>query len=93
MKHANDSNVFEWSIFLKDTKECIGRIVCQEIDSNSPDIRDVGWLIDQFIKIKVMLRRLPHLCLNLCLIDCDITAIHTGAAIEKIQHHGKLWKN
>ena len=84
MKHANDSNVFEWSIFLKDTKECIGRIVCQEIDSNSPDIRDVGWLIDPIHQNKGYVTEAATSMLEFMFNDCDITAIHTGAAIENL---------
>ena len=82
IEHAKDSNVFQWSIFLKDTKECIGRIVCQEIDSNSPDIRDVGWLIDPIHQNKGYVTEAATSMLEFMFNDCDITAIHTGAAIE-----------
>ena len=30
MKHANDKDIFKWSIFLKETGECIGRLSCHE---------------------------------------------------------------
>ena len=51
MKHANDKDVFRWSIFLKETGECIGRISCHEghdedENINNPNIRGVGWIID-----------------------------------------------
>ena len=35
MKHAKDNNVFKWSIFLKETGECIGRISCHEATSEN----------------------------------------------------------
>lgn len=56
MKHANDNNVFRWSIFLKDTGECIGRLSCHEGHDedesiNNPNIRGVGWIIDKIRQI------------------------------------------
>ncbi len=62
MEHANDSDVFRWSIFLKDTGECIGRVSCQEGHDNDssitdPSIRGVGWLIDPALKKKDMLQK------------------------------------
>jgi RimJ/RimL family protein N-acetyltransferase len=51
MEYANDKNVFRWSIYVKETEECIGRISCHEAhdeDENiiDPSIRGVGWFID-----------------------------------------------
>ena len=46
MEHANDLDVYKWSMFLKDTGECIGRVTCQRGDVNDLAIRDVGWYID-----------------------------------------------
>ncbi len=51
MEHANDPDVFRWSIFLKETGECIGRVSCHErqLEDESitnPNIRGVGWYID-----------------------------------------------
>ena len=51
IKHANDPDSFHWSIFIKDTNECIGRISAHEAHSefeeiNDPSIRGVGWYID-----------------------------------------------
>ena len=30
IEHANDNDVFRWSVFLKETGECIGRVSCHE---------------------------------------------------------------
>ena len=38
MEHTNDSNVFRWSVFLKDTGECIGRVSCHEAKSEGYEI-------------------------------------------------------
>jgi RimJ/RimL family protein N-acetyltransferase len=47
MEHANDPNVFRWSLFLKETGECIGKYSCQDGPyEETPEIRDVGWYID-----------------------------------------------
>ncbi len=51
IKYANDNNVFKWSVFLKDTGECIGRLSCHEghdedENINDSSIRGVGWIID-----------------------------------------------
>ena len=51
IKHANDLDVFKWSVFIKDSKECIGRVTCHEAKSegyetDNPSIRGVGWYID-----------------------------------------------
>ena len=62
MEHANDSNIFRWSIFLKDTGKCIGRVSCHEAYDEDPSITDpsirgVGWLIDPALKKKDMLQK------------------------------------
>ena len=49
--NANNPNVFRWSVFLKGTNECIGKVschpACQEFENiNDPNIRGVGWFID-----------------------------------------------
>lgn len=64
MKHANNNNVFRWSIFLKDTGECIGRISCHERreedeNINDPNIRGIGWIIAP--KFQVMAQRQQRL--------------------------------
>lgn len=44
LERANDPKVFQWSIVLKDTNECIGQISVQE-NGEDLTIRDIGWFI------------------------------------------------
>ena len=51
MKRANNSDVFRWSIFLKSTGECMGRVSCHEASNDydgvtNANIRGVGWILD-----------------------------------------------
>ncbi len=86
MKHANDSNTFRWSIFLKETGECIGRISCHEghdEDSNitDPSIRGVGWLIDPVYQGNGYATEAAKAMINYMFNEVDISEIRTGAAI------------
>lgn len=86
MEHANDSNIFRWSIFLKDTGECIGRVSCHEghdEDSNitDPSIRGVGWLIDPAFQGKGYATEAATAMIDYMFNEVDINEIRTGAAI------------
>ncbi len=86
MEHANDSNIFRWSIFLKETGKCIGRISCHEghdEDSNITDssIRGVGWLIDPAFQGKGYATEAAMAIINYMFTQVDINEIRTGAAI------------
>lgn len=86
MKHANDSDVFRWSIFLKNTGECIGRISCQEAsddytDVTNPNIRGVGWILDPKYHGLGYGTEAAKAMIDYMFYDCDIESIITGAAI------------
>ena len=86
MEHANDSDIFRWSIFLKDTGECIGRVSCHEghdEDSNvtDPSIRGVGWLIDPAFQGKGYATEAAIAMIDYMFIEVGINEIRTGAAI------------
>ena len=86
MEYANDKDIFKWSIFLKDTEECIGRISCQEsYDENSsvrePNIRDVGWYIDPFYQGKGYGTEAAIAMIDYMFNEVGIEKIITGAAI------------
>ncbi len=86
MKHANDSNIFKWSIFLKDTGECIGRISCHEANDEDssitdPSIRGVGWLIDPAFQGKGYATEAAIAMVDYMFTQVDIKEIRTGAAI------------
>lgn len=85
MEHANDKNVFKWSIFLKDTNECIGIITCHDvvIDGVSNDsIRDVGWMIDPKYQGKGYGTEAARAMLDFMFNECEIEKIETGAAVS-----------
>ena len=86
MKHAKDNNVFRWSVFLKSTGECIGRLSCHEAhdeneDINNPNIRGVGWIIDPNFQGNGYGTEAARVMIDFMFLECDIEAIITGAAI------------
>lgn len=87
IKHANDNDVFEWSIFLKDTNECIGKIDYHEYskednDINDLSIRGVGWYIDPKHQGKGYGTEAARHTLKYMFEEIEITKIITGAAID-----------
>lgn len=86
VKHANDNNVFRWSIFLKDTGECIGRLSCHERceedeNINDPNIRGVGWIIDPKFQGYGYGTEAAKTMIDFMFLECEIEQIITGAAI------------
>lgn len=86
MKHANDKDVFRWSIFLKETGECIGRLSCHErnIEDNTVNdssIRGVGWLIDPKYQGQGYATEAAKAMVDFMFLECEIEKIITGAAI------------
>lgn len=87
IKHANDNDVFEWSIFLKDTNECIGKIDYHEYSKedneiNDLSIRGVGWYIDPKYQGKGYGTEAARHTLKYMFEEVEITKIITGAAID-----------
>ena len=86
MKYAKDGNVFKWSVFLKETGECIGRISCHEASVENPNITDsnirgVGWIIDPKYQGKGYGTEAAKAMLDFMFLECEIHEIITGAAI------------
>ena len=86
MKHSNDPDIFKWSIFLKDTGECIGRVSCHEAkdegyDIDNSGIRGVGWFIDPKYKGHGYGREAAFAMMDYMFDECEIDEIKTGAAI------------
>ena len=87
MEHANDSDVFRWSVFLKDSGECIGRVSCHEAKSegyeiDDPSIRGVGWYIDPKYKGNGYGYEAAKAMMDYMFNECKIDEIRTGAAIQ-----------
>ena len=87
INHANDNDVFEWSIFLKETNECIGKIDYHEYSKedneiNDLSIRGVGWYIDPIHQGKGYGTEAAKHTLKYMFEEVEITKIITGAAID-----------
>lgn len=86
MKHANDNDVYRWSVFLKETGECIGRVSCHEAhdeDKNitDPSIRGVGWFIDPKYQGHGYCMEAAKAMVDYMFDEVGINEIRTGAAI------------
>ena len=85
MEHANDLDVFRWSVFLKENGKCIGRVSCHEAkdeDKSIDDscIRGVGWYIDPKYKGNGYGREAAFAMMDYMFNECDIEEIRTEAA-------------
>jgi RimJ/RimL family protein N-acetyltransferase len=86
IKHANDKDIFRWSIFIKGTNNCIGRISCHEGKDeddtiDNPNIRGVGWIIDPKYQGLGYGTEAAIAMINYMFNECEIDEIRTGAAI------------
>lgn len=89
LSHANDNDVFQWSIIKKDTSQCIGQISVQERrteDSSitSKDIRGIGWFITPKEQKKGYAYEAATAILKYMFEEVEISAIQTGAAVENV---------
>ena len=87
MKHADDIDIFRWSVFIKKTNECIGRVSCHEASLENPEInnsniRGVGWFIAPKYKGNGYGKEAAFSMINYMFNECEIDEIRTGAAIE-----------
>lgn len=87
MEHANDLDVFRWSIFIKETGQCIGRVSChpasdENCEINNPNIRSVGWFIDPKFKGNGYGNEAAQAMMDYMFTECEIDEIRTGAAIQ-----------
>lgn len=86
ISHANDLDTFKWSVFIKDTGECIGRVSCHEGHDEDPkiiddNIRGVGWYIDPKYHGHGYGFEAAQAMMNYMFNECEIAEIRTGAAI------------
>ena len=87
MEHANDLDVFRWSIFIKETGQCIGRVSChpasdENCEIHNPNIRGVGWFIDPKFKGNGYGNEAAQAMMDYMFTECEIDEIRTGAAIQ-----------
>lgn len=86
MEHANDLDVFKWSVFIKGTGECIGRVSCHKAsdecaDIKDPNIRGVGWYINPAYSGHGYGSEAAQAMMDFMFSECEIDEIRTGAAI------------
>lgn len=86
MQHASDLTTFKWSIFVKETGECIGMVSCHEANNedetiDNPDIRGVGWFINPKYKGYGYGREAANAMMDYMFNECEIAEIKTEAAI------------
>ncbi len=86
MRHGNDSDIFKWSVFLKETGECIGRVSCHEGHEEDdtvtdPTIRGVGWVIDPAFQRQGYGTEAAFAMIDYMFHQVGINEIRTGAAI------------
>ena len=87
MEHASDPDIYRWSIFLKDTNECIGRISCHEANAeyrevDDPAIRGVGWYLDPKYQGQGYGKEAAKAMIKYMFEEVEIDSIITGAAIQ-----------
>jgi RimJ/RimL family protein N-acetyltransferase len=87
IEHALDGDVFEWSIFLKESNDCIGKIDYHEYSTEDESIEDksirgVGWYIDPIHQGKGYATEAATATLKYMFEEVEITKIITGAAID-----------
>lgn len=87
MKHSNDLDVYRWSIFLKENKECIGRCTCHEAsleyeDISDSSIRSVSWYLDPKYQGNGYATEAAKAMIKYMFEEVEVSEIKTNAAIE-----------
>ena len=82
--HANDLDVYKWSIFLKGTDTCIGQIDSHTLqtDNSDPSIRGIGWYIDPQYQKKGYGTEAAKAMIEYLFEKVEIDSILTKAAID-----------
>ena len=85
-EHANDLDVYKWSIFLKGTDICIGQIDSHKLqtDISDPSIRGIGWYIDPQYQQKGYGTEAAEAVIEYLFEKVEINSILTKAAVSNI---------
>lgn len=86
---ANNNNVFDWSIFLKDTGECIGKIDFHDIskdydDVEGEDIKGVGWYLDPAYHRKGYATEAAEAVFDYMFNEVGLSGIETGTCCDNV---------
>ena len=84
--HANDLDVYKWSIFLKGTDTCIGQIDSHTLQPDILDssIRGIGWYIDPQYQRKGYGTEAAKAMIDYLFEKVKINSILTKAAIDNV---------
>ena len=84
IKNKENSDIFTWSIFLKDTDIVIGQITCQPNSEykTTPEIRDIGWYIDPDYQNKGYGKEASTKVVDFMFNEVEISDIYTSAATD-----------
>ncbi len=80
LEKANDLDVFQWSIILKEKNECIGQISIQE-NGEDLSIRDIGWFINPIYQQKGFAFETASKVIEYMFEKVKINAIETSSAV------------
>lgn len=80
LERANDGDVFQWSIVLKDTNECIGQISVQE-NGEDKSIRDIGWFLNPKYHRLGYTYEAAIVVLKYMFDEVEISSIESGTAV------------
>ena len=85
-EHANDLDVYKWSIFLKGTDTCIGQIDSHTLqkDISDPSIRGIGWYIDPQYQRKGYGTEAAKAMIDYLFEKVKISSILTKSAIDNV---------
>lgn len=89
VRHACDKDVFDWSIFLKDTNICIGKISFHQAsvefveDSNEAN-RGLGWYLDPKYQGNGYMKEAGNAALNYMFNEVGISKIITSTGIKNV---------
>ncbi len=92
LEHANDLDVFQWSIIKKEDNKCIGQISVQEGNTDDKSRRDIGWFIDSDEQNKGYGFEAASNILEYMFNEIEIEAIETSAAISNIASYQLMRK-
>lgn len=88
VEEALNKDIYRWSIFIKETGECIGKVSSQKASKEFDDIdddesiRSVGWYIDPKHQGKGYGYEAATAMMDYLFRECEITSIVTSAAID-----------
>lgn len=80
LEKANNGDVFQWSIIIKETNECVGQVSAQE-NGEDKSIRDVGWFITPKYQRQGFTYEATKEMIKYLFEEVEINSIETGAAL------------